>query len=467
MVLFRGRWTWLTLTLIFCNIPFLLANARLGKRRAKLGRSDDPLGDSGLRSASWIWTSGATTGNVAFVKTYISGSGRTATTATISMTVVTQFTLWVNGQQIGASGDEADDWKSAKVFTTTLNPTSNIFSVLAVNNADSGAPAPGLLAGIVVNYGDGSDDVIISDSFWEVSTVIPSGFPTPSDWSVFSWATILAPFGSGSWGNSVTLASSSPSLHPVSPPSSTVSTSTSATVNAPSPSTLSSSSASRSRLTASSTRASTHSSSSTTPPTNSTSRVSPTTLHSSSTFHSISVGTGSTNNLASSSSPVGVSSSSRPIKHTATSSAHAIPVGLIVGPVVGGLALLVALALLYWRHRRSRQQTIHPFRHLRPAMVQAGHPQPYPQPRSGSPQSQGIIPPTKLERTTLTSLNSPSALGAVNTNDSVGIVVGSPSQGAVTPNADANSNETSQPNPVDDAPEHHDSETLPSYHAQV
>ncbi|KAJ7761410.1 hypothetical protein B0H16DRAFT_1531002, partial [Mycena metata] len=198
MALFRGRPTsWLARTLIFCHIPFLFTHARRTKHN-DIGRSDDPLSDSGLTSASWIWTSGATMGSIAFIKTYISGSGRTATSATISLTVVQQFTLWVNGRLIGASGDGADDWKSAQVFTTALNATSNIFSVLAVNDADSGAPAPGLLAGIHVKYSDGSDDVIVSDSIWVVSTVIPSDFPTPSTYSLFSPATLLAPFGSGS-----------------------------------------------------------------------------------------------------------------------------------------------------------------------------------------------------------------------------------------------------------------------------
>ncbi|KAJ7932803.1 hypothetical protein B0H13DRAFT_2650768 [Mycena leptocephala] len=220
MALFRGRPTWLILTLLYCHIPFLLTHARLSKLRTKhnnIARSDDPLSDSGLKSASWIWTSGATTGNIAFIKTYISGAGRTATSATISMTVVNQFTLYVNGRLIGASGNGVDDWKSAQVFNTALNATSNMFSVLALNDANSGAPAPGLLAAIQVKYSDGSDDVIVSDSVWVVSTVIPSDFPTPSTFSpLFSWATILAPFGSGSWGNSVTLAL--PGQQPVPPP---------------------------------------------------------------------------------------------------------------------------------------------------------------------------------------------------------------------------------------------------------
>jgi len=76
-------------------------------------------------------------------------------------------------------------------------------------------------------------------------------------------------------------------------------------------------------------------------------------------------------------------------------------------------------------------------------MVQVGHPQPYPQPRSGGHQSQGIIPPTKLE-----------AVSA-----SVGIGAGAPSNDIATSNAQvASRNEVSQSNLFDGAP---DPETIP------
>ncbi|KAJ7751110.1 hypothetical protein B0H16DRAFT_1841511, partial [Mycena metata] len=321
-------------------------------RRTKhndIGRSDDPLSDSGLTSASWIWTSGATMGSIAFIKTYISGSGRTATSATISLTVVQQFTLWVNGRLIGASGDGADDWKSAQVFTTALNATSNIFSVLAVNDADSGVPAPGLLAAIQVKYSDGSDDVIVSDSIWVVSTVVPSDFPTPSTYSLFSPATLLAPFGSGS------------------PPP----ISTATTVNALSAPSIPSSSGTL-KSTPSSVGDGTHGSSITAPPTDSASRSRSSapssfasTVRPSSTFpSSIPFGIGSTDNPGSSSGPARGSSSSLGTNSAATSSPHSIPIALIIGAVVGGLTLIIALALLYWRHRRRflrSSPSIYPF----------------------------------------------------------------------------------------------------------
>jgi hypothetical protein len=83
-------------------------------------------------------------------------------------------------------------------------------------------------------------------------------------------------------------------------------------------------------------------------------------------------------------------------------------------------------------------------------MMQAGHPQPYPQPRSGGHQSQGIIPPTKLEAASA----------------SVDIGAEAPSNATATSNAQvASHNEASQTNLFNGAPDP-DPETVPppSYH---
>ncbi|KAJ6627943.1 hypothetical protein B0H10DRAFT_2210040 [Mycena sp. CBHHK59/15] len=202
---------WFTLALILTYIPLIFVDARLNTapQTRHVGKRD-ALSDSGLQSASWIWASGSTSGNAAFLKTFSSASGKAAYAATISMSAVNQFTLWVNGQPIGASGDGADDWKSAQVLNAALNSSTNLFSVLALNNANSGAPAAGLLAAIHIKYADGSGDTVVSDSSWAASSNIPSDFPTPSDTSHFASAAVAAPYGSGPWGQSVTVPSADP-----------------------------------------------------------------------------------------------------------------------------------------------------------------------------------------------------------------------------------------------------------------
>ncbi|KAJ7185712.1 hypothetical protein C8R46DRAFT_881581, partial [Mycena filopes] len=184
--------TWNPVVQAFLHTPRSIhAHNSIGKR-------------DGLTSASWIWTAAPTTGNVAFMKILTTPTGKTATSATISLTAVDEFTLWVNNQAIGTSGA---NWKAGQAFSAGLNASANIVAVLAVNKNNAGAPAPGLLATILVTYSDGSSDTAVSDASWFVSASIPPSFPTVSDASKFGPATVLAPFGSGSWGSSVTMSS--------------------------------------------------------------------------------------------------------------------------------------------------------------------------------------------------------------------------------------------------------------------
>ncbi|KAJ7031931.1 hypothetical protein C8F04DRAFT_1108649 [Mycena alexandri] len=211
-----GGRTWLAIILIgsyissffaqAASIPSLRANYNVAGKR-------DSLSDSGLTSASWIWAAAGTTGNVAFLRTFPSAAGKVATSANIWITAVNYFTLWVNSQPIGASaGSGVNDWMSVQLLGAALNSSINTFSVLAVNNVTSGAPPPGLLVSILVTWSDGTEDSVVSDGSWQVSSLIPPEFPTILDSSQFVPATIAGVFGSGSWGSNTSL--TIPSLIP-------------------------------------------------------------------------------------------------------------------------------------------------------------------------------------------------------------------------------------------------------------
>ncbi|KAJ6487240.1 hypothetical protein C8R47DRAFT_518775 [Mycena vitilis] len=172
----------------------------LGKR--------DAFSDSGLALASWIWLpepdllTTAPAGDVAFIKTFSSPTGKTATSALVAMTADNNFTLHVNGQPIGAG----NDWQTAQVFSVALNTSTNVFSMLGVNSATD-APADanpaGLLAAIRIRYSDGSNDTVVSDNTWVVSGTVPADFPLPADLSAFVPAQVAVKYGSGPWGTSV------------------------------------------------------------------------------------------------------------------------------------------------------------------------------------------------------------------------------------------------------------------------
>ncbi|KAJ7858740.1 hypothetical protein B0H13DRAFT_2356412 [Mycena leptocephala] len=218
MVTSVGLLLFLAFTFVFCNGPSYHVQARLvsrPKRSANVQR--DALSDSGLRSASWIWASNSdgsastSAGNVAFFKN-ITTPSKSASSAVISITGVDNFTLFVNGQPIGASNDTQDGWKSALVLRAALNATGNIFSVLVANGGKSTVPPPGFLAAIRVSYTDSpNSDTFVSDSSWLATRDIPPDFPNPSNLSHFASAAVAAPNGSGPWGQSVFLPLPDPS----------------------------------------------------------------------------------------------------------------------------------------------------------------------------------------------------------------------------------------------------------------
>ncbi|KAJ7037496.1 hypothetical protein C8F04DRAFT_1092658 [Mycena alexandri] len=208
------------LVVVFCPSAVIGSHSPpTGDARAILGKRD-AFSDTGLSSASWIWLPEpdllvtAPTGDVAFIKTFATPAGKNATSALIALTVDNNFTVWLNGQPIGASDPEGENgWVTAHVFSVAFNTSANVLSVLGANAnpASPGANNPaGLLAAIRILYTDGSSATVLSDSTWLASGSVPSDFPLPADLSPFVNAQIAAKYGSGSWATSVGLPSPKP-----------------------------------------------------------------------------------------------------------------------------------------------------------------------------------------------------------------------------------------------------------------
>ncbi|KAJ6558052.1 hypothetical protein B0H19DRAFT_1261613 [Mycena capillaripes] len=196
-------------------VLFLHVRARVVSRpRRSTNVQRDTTSGGGPTSPSWIWVASSngsastSPGTVAFIKNITTPSGKTASRAVIELTAVDNFTLFVNGQPIGASG--AGDWKSAQLLRAALNTSVNTFSVLVANSGKSDAPPPGLLAAIQVSYSDSTNATFPSDSSWLAATKIPPKFPMPSNLSSFTPAAVAAPYGSGPWGQNISLPSPDP-----------------------------------------------------------------------------------------------------------------------------------------------------------------------------------------------------------------------------------------------------------------
>ncbi|KAJ7790571.1 hypothetical protein B0H14DRAFT_2939430 [Mycena olivaceomarginata] len=203
MIPSAGLTLFLTFGTLLVGVDSDFKCAEYGARLSPKAIVRKDIASSGLVSASWIWTaSPSAPGNVAFLKSYNSPAGKSASSAIISITAVESWTLWVNGQPIGASGTSEDDWKSAH--------HTEHFSVLVSPGNDDSTP-PGLLVAIQVAFADSSNSIVVSDSSWLASSSIPLDFPTPSTLSQFVSVAVEASYGSGSWGQSVTLLPSDPS----------------------------------------------------------------------------------------------------------------------------------------------------------------------------------------------------------------------------------------------------------------
>ncbi|KAF7353097.1 hypothetical protein MVEN_01277700 [Mycena venus] len=205
--------------LIFSIFSLVLSNtsihvqARVVQPNWSANVQRDAKAGNGLASASWIWAASSNgSSNVAFLKNITTPTGKTASSAVVSITAVQNFTLWVNGQPIGASLAGKGKWKTACVLRAALNASVNTFSVLVTNDTKPAMASPGLLAAIEVSYSDSTNATFVSDSSWlAASTGIPPRFPMPWDFSSFASAVVVAAYGSGPWGqNSVSLPSADP-----------------------------------------------------------------------------------------------------------------------------------------------------------------------------------------------------------------------------------------------------------------
>lgn len=143
----------------------------------------------------------------AFRKDFVAPEGKTPVSADIIMTVDNGFTLYVNGAEVGTSGD----YRFAERFCVSLKPCLNVFAVNAVNAATVPNPA-GLLAAIEITYDDGTTDTIVSDTTWRADTTVPAGFEQLT-YDDNSWpaASFVGNYGVAPWG-SISIPSDPPVL---------------------------------------------------------------------------------------------------------------------------------------------------------------------------------------------------------------------------------------------------------------
>ncbi len=176
---------------------------------------EEPLDLGGAR---WVWHPESVSAPTApagqrFFRVDLSPEeGRTAESAQVVITADDGYRLFVNGDLVGASPDAAHTWMGAQRFEVPLTGEDDVLAVEARNSWEAvgnQVPSPaGVLAKIRIRHTDGTSVVrrTAGDAGWRSSATGPAGWATPGyDDSAWTPVREHATYGSGPWGNGVTL----------------------------------------------------------------------------------------------------------------------------------------------------------------------------------------------------------------------------------------------------------------------
>jgi hypothetical protein len=171
--------------------------------------------------AYWIWTSDYAGSNTpagvrTFRKTFTPPPAQIITFASILITTDNEYTLYVNGTEIGSG----TDWTTAQRYAVGLYLSSDLD--IAVYGYNSAAWA-GVLVAIQIdmvlpdcNNNCTSSVYLISDGSWKANMAAPTGFQLPGyDDSTWPAATVVATYPSQPWGTINTPSGNSPGSPPL------------------------------------------------------------------------------------------------------------------------------------------------------------------------------------------------------------------------------------------------------------
>ena len=166
--------------------------------------------------AKWIWcpepgvdlTRVAPAGDRFFRCHVVLKTGAKPKLARLMLTVDDQFTLFVNGKEVGRLA-ERDGWRRPQTYDLLplLAEGDNVVAV-AATNVESVA---GVIAKIVVQYPGEDPQITVSDRHWKTSNKAVDGW-TKADFNDAGWKDSfeVAAFGEGAWGTMAGSATAGP-----------------------------------------------------------------------------------------------------------------------------------------------------------------------------------------------------------------------------------------------------------------
>ena len=170
-----------------------------------IGFTTNASSKSPFEGARWIWfpegnpAANAPKGERFFRRIVRLPDDATIKSALLALTVDDQFTLYVNGEEVGKSSGQTDAWKELKTFDlkSRLKAGPNLIAVKAYNDAHSA----GFLAKLDIECGPGPQITAVSDKSWKVADAPAEGWNKPGfDDAAWKPAKEIAKLGEGPWG---------------------------------------------------------------------------------------------------------------------------------------------------------------------------------------------------------------------------------------------------------------------------
>jgi alpha-L-rhamnosidase len=171
-----------------------------------IGFSTNTAAQSPFEGARWIWfpegnpAANAPKGERYFRRVVQLPADVGLQRATLALTVDDQFTLFVNGEEVGKSSGQTDAWKGLSTFNlkSRLRTGPNVIAVKAFNDAS----AAGLLARLDIECSPGPQLAFVSDKSWKVADAPAEGW-NREQFDDTNWkpAQEIAKLGEGPWGN--------------------------------------------------------------------------------------------------------------------------------------------------------------------------------------------------------------------------------------------------------------------------
>lgn len=160
---------------------------------------------------SWIWSSNTFDGQVCHLwKSFEIPTGSAVTNARLVITVDNEFTLYLDGRELGRGAE----WRELFVFDLAplLTPGKHVLAVKAINSFGYA----GMLFGFRIDLVDGQFIEARSDKTWRIVPEGVSHWETRTEAAIdWSAATIKAPLGSSPWWVQPVQVNKMPSLQPI------------------------------------------------------------------------------------------------------------------------------------------------------------------------------------------------------------------------------------------------------------